>query len=202
MPMTEGDGLAMIVRAQERERGSRLGSLLRDERGFTLIELMTTMLMLGLGLTAAFFFYSSAVGRTAETEARVNTLAEVRNLGERMARDVRESSSICAPLPAPSADVLYLSGPPNLTSTTSSSACEASRMVVYDCQTTPGTCTRAEGGGAAEILGEGLETATPIFTKTADNYISIYLAKTPEDRNAPITFERGAALRNYCEGGC
>jgi prepilin-type N-terminal cleavage/methylation domain-containing protein len=191
-----------ITGARIRRAGGRLRRRLHAEDGFTLIELMTTMLMLGIGLTAAFFFYSSAVGRTTDTEARVNTISDIRNLGERMARDVRESSSICAPLPAPSADVLRLSGPPNLGSTTSSSLCEASRMIVYDCETTPGTCTRAEGGGAAEILGEGLDTATPIFTKTADNYVSIYLSKTPDGRNAAITFERGAALRNYCEGGC
>jgi prepilin-type N-terminal cleavage/methylation domain-containing protein len=192
----------MLTGARNRVADGRLGRRLRGEHGFTLIELMTTMLMLGIGLTAAFFFYSSAVGRTADTEERVDTISDLRILGERMARDVRESSSICAPLPAPSADVLYLSGPPDLDSTTSSSACEAARMVVYDCETTPGTCTRSEAGGTAEVLGEGLDTSTAVFTKTADNYVSIYLSQIPEGRSSAVTFERGAALRNYCEGGC
>lgn len=185
-----------------KEQAARLRTRLAREDGFTLIELLTTLLMLGIGLTAAFFFYSSAVGRTTDTERRVQVTADLRNLGERMARDVRESASICAPEPAPSANALYLSGPPDLNSTTSSSACEPARMIVYDCQTTAGTCTRAEGGGAAEILGEGLDTSTAVFTKTTDNYVSIYLSKVPQGRNSAITFERGAALRNFCEGGC
>ena len=192
----------MLDGARNREVAGSLARRLRREDGFTLIEMLTGMLMLGIGLTAAFFFYSSAVGRTTDTEERTHTLGEVRNLGELMARDVRESSSICSPLPAPSSNRLYLSGPPDLSSSASSSLCVAGRMIVWDCETTAGTCTRSEGGAPAEIAGEGLDTSTPIFTKTADNYVSIYLSKVPEDRAGAITFDRGAALRNYCEGGC
>jgi prepilin-type N-terminal cleavage/methylation domain-containing protein len=199
VPILRAMGPRSLTRALKRS-AAPLSARLRDERGFTLIELMTTMILMGFGLIAAFGFYSSAVGRTADSEARINSVSELRITGERMARDVRESASICSPAPAPTSNSLYLSGPTDLADLGGASDCEASRMIVWTCE--GGGCFRSEGGGSPVLQVEGLSTSLPVFTSSGGDYVSIYLAKVPEDRTGAITFERAATLRNYCEDGC
>lgn len=158
--------------------------------------------MLGIVMTAAFFFLLGGSNRTDETEARIRTLSELRIAGERITRDARNSVSICAPEPAAGADYLALSGPPDIDSLSTSSECEPARMVIYDCATTPGACTRSEGGGSPALLVEGLDTGSPVFASSGGNYVTVDLRKLPEDRERSVAFRRGAALRNFCEGGC
>ena len=180
----------------------RHGGHAGSEAGFTLVEVLTTMLMMGVGLTAAFAFFSSGLTRTTGTESRVETMATLQGLGERMARDVRQSASVCTPAPSPSADVLYLSGPPDPASPSTASDCVASRMITWDCASASGACSRKQGTGAAETIADGLAGSPAIFTYSANDYISIELASLPMDHERPIVIEQGAALRNYCDGGC
>jgi prepilin-type N-terminal cleavage/methylation domain-containing protein len=189
MPISRGMEAGSLNRALKRSKAR-----LRDDSAFTLIELMTTMVLMGFGLLAAFGFYSSAVGRTADSEARINSISELRITGERMARDVRESASICTPAPSPTSNTLYLSGPTDLDDLAGASDCEASRMIAWTCE--GGSCFRSEGGASPVLQVEGLSTALPVFTSSGGNYVAIYLAKVPDGRAGAITFERGATLRN------
>jgi prepilin-type N-terminal cleavage/methylation domain-containing protein len=169
------------------------------QEGFTLIELLATMTMLGIGLTAAFFFYSAALGRTTDTQARIDTISDLRNVGEQIARDIRDSEKLCPPLPSPSSNQLYLSGPPVPgVASTSANVCATTRRIIWDCATTAGTCTRSEAGHSPVVAATGLSTSTPMFSSSGSNYILIHLYKLPAGREGAITFDRGASLRNYC----
>ena len=179
-----------------------LRALREAQAGVTLIELMTVIGMLGIVFTGAFFFYTGALNRTEETEARVDTLAELEVAGERITRDVRDSASICAPAPGAGSNYLALSGPPETGSFATASNCEADRMIIYDCSTTPGTCTRSEGGGSPVLAVEGLATGSPVFASSGGNEVAIDLRQVPDERDRAVAFQRGATLRNFCEGGC
>ena len=160
----------------------------RAESGFTVVELLITLALAGMGMTAGFYFYASAVGRTADTEARVDSIADVRNTGELIARDVRESGAICTP-----------AGATNVLSLAASSSTPCTATVVWNCAATPGTCTRTEGGDTETVI-EGLSTSSTVFTP-ASNYVSIRLNKLPDGRDGEVTIERGAAVR-VCQGTC
>jgi Tfp pilus assembly protein PilE len=196
-------------------RFSRLRSgRLAQEDGVTLFELVTVMAMLGIGLTTAFFFYQAAVGRTSDTEARVDTLSEQRVLIENISRESREAARLVVDSGGGVLDIYGVAG--------SSSATR--EVIRYDCSSTPGTCTRmtyawSSGGygdtvavvpafGAAlttpTIEIQGLDPSLPAFSGTPSpagsplTTFTVQLQSVPEGRDRPIRLTREITARNVC----
>ena len=186
-----------------------------------MVELLTTIAMLGIGLTAAFFFYQSAVARTTDTEARVDTLAEQRVMIENISRESREAVRLVVRDSggnvASSGGILDIYGV--------SGAASASREAIrYDCVSTPGTCTRAtyawDSGGYGDTVAvapalaaptspatiemDGLDPAIVPFSGAATpagsplTTFSVELQSLPEGRDRPIRLTREITARNVC----
>ena len=200
---------------------SRLGLRLREEDGFTFPELTVVMVMLGIGMTAAFFFYQAAVARTSDTQARTDTLSEQRVLAENVAREAREAARLvirdAGGLEATSGNILDIYG-------VETAAGSTRVMVRYDCGTTPGTCTRstfawdpgsvgttvpvapavgtALTAPATEIT--GLDSSVAAFSGTASPSgsplagFNMQIQALPDGRDRPIRLEREITARNVC----
>lgn len=175
------------TKAVGRDLLSSLRAKLRDESGFTLVELLYVMITFGVIFTAAFFFFLTTLSRTEDTEARLNTLADVRIASENVARDARESVNATVD---PTGMTLSLSGPPAITG--------INTPVVYSCVASTGTCTRQLGSNAATTFATDLDLSTAPFTALAADYVRIQFTQIPEDRDSPISIDRGVTLRNYC----
>lgn len=169
-----------------------LRARLRDDRGVTLIELLTVMAMLGIALTATFFFYQAVVNRTTDTQERRNTLADQRVALERMVRDIRAADRVTAPTAGATANGLQLN--------VLDGSGGAATVVAYDCEGVEGACTRSVGGGTPSAVIEGLEpSAEPVFTVGSDgHWVRVSLQAVPEGRTRPIILSRGVTLRNFC----
>lgn len=62
---------------------------MRHSRGFTLIEMVLSMLIIGMLGTAAAMAVSYGARAAIETQTRVDTLSDLRMATERMAREIR-----------------------------------------------------------------------------------------------------------------
>jgi prepilin-type N-terminal cleavage/methylation domain-containing protein len=82
------------------------------DRGFTLVELLVAMAILGIMIAAAMPLLSTAVRRSSDVDQRVQIQAEVRTAVEQLERDLRQaySGTATAPVEAVSAgSITFLS---------------------------------------------------------------------------------------------
>ena len=213
-PITAIRGCARRVRA-------RVTTGPGDEAGFTFPELAIVMAMLGIGFTAAFFFYNSAVARTTDTQARAGTLAEQRVLVENISREAREGVRIvirdAGGVAASSGNILDIYGV--------ETASGGTRIVTrYDCSSTPGTCTRSTYSWnpgdvgttvpvtptlgalltAPVIAITGIDSSVTAFSGTAVptgsalSTFNVQIQALPDGRERPIRLERQITARNVC----
>ncbi len=156
-----------------------------------MIELLTVMAMLGIVFTAAFFFYSTTLGRTEDTQARRNALSDQRIALDRIIRELREAQSVDSPSAGEAADAIEL---------TVLDAAGSTSAVTIDCSSGD-TCVRRTAGIADELLIDDLEpAANAVFTVGADgDYVYVQLESLPEGRTRPIVLSQGAALRNCAQ---
>lgn len=172
----------------------------RDERGYTLLEVLTIVAMLGIVMSAGFLFYRAAVGRASDTQERKDTLEVQRTAIDRIARDVRESEVVA---------VRASSGGGATTTGNVVDAVAPHERVIYDCTT--GTCTRtvtdvagsATLDGPDEVIGD-LDVSEPVFSTGSSydgadgSFVRVRLSILPPSRAKPIVLTRGVAIRNDC----
>ncbi len=193
-------GFSTHVRRPPAHPGTKLRDVLREQSGFTLIEALVVMLMLGVIFTAAAGFYQVVVNRTDSAAARANTLAELRTTIERVSRDVREGKAVT------------ISTTYGGTSTTSGNVLTIDtpvERIVWDCST--GSCTRTErsrtspyavtAGPVTEIT--GLDVSTAAFTSVAPitsgaTNVQVRFSQLPDSRSRPIVLSEDIAIRNTC----
>ena len=168
-----------------------LKARLADESGVTLIELLTVMLTLGIVFSASFFFYSTTLARTGDTEARRDVLDSQRVALENIAREVREAQSIDSPAAGHSGNSAQL---------TLLSASGATSTVTIDCSA-GNSCTQSTATGGSELLIDGLQASSnPVFTVgSTGSYVLIRFEALPDGRTRPIVLSRGIALRNCAQ---
>jgi prepilin-type N-terminal cleavage/methylation domain-containing protein len=130
----------------------------KNQRGFTLIEILVAVSLVALIITAAasLFFYS------LRNEEKTRAILEVKQVGdnslEMMANKIRRAkeitSAICDPSPLPSSSLVIV----NNDETTSTFSCSSGRIklnddfltsadLTVDCDSFQFTCFADEGGG-------------------------------------------------------
>lgn len=173
---------------------------MRDDRGYSLVELMTVVGMAGLLLTASFLFYNNAINRTSDTQERKDTLEAERFAIDRIARDVREAETVA------------VRTSPGGGATTAGNVVDAvapQERVIYDC--TSGTCFRTvtDVTGTTTLDGPdelitGLDVSNVVFTTGSaydgadPNHVGVRLSVLPPNRNKAIVLTRGVSVRNDC----
>ncbi len=166
----------------------------RGEEGFTLVELLTTMVVALIMLAAILGLWVQAAGHERANASRHDSLDRAATALERMTREVRESVSLALS----GDDVVELRSWTSPVSGTPS----ALHDIRYDCGAAgeqPGTyaCTRedATAGAAPVTVLDGL-TAPGVFALGAGDAVRIQLAVAVTDARNPIVLRGGAAPRN------
>jgi prepilin-type N-terminal cleavage/methylation domain-containing protein len=71
-----------------------VSSLLRDERGFTLVEMLAAVPLMLIIFFAVFQLYEVSVREQSRGDARVRGIVEQKNALERMSRELRDSVAV------------------------------------------------------------------------------------------------------------
>jgi competence protein ComGC len=173
----------------------RLRRRLRSERGVGLVELLTVLPMIAIVLLGMYALYNVGAKSQQETNNRVRSLIQQQSGLERIAREMRQATSI-TPVSSQIIDGTTWVRP-------SSGGPSTQRRVRYDCSS--GTCNRWEGpAGGALITGPvpvitDVENAD-VFSLTPNTvdptYVVTRVEVTVKGANNPITIDGGFALRN------
>jgi type II secretory pathway pseudopilin PulG len=191
--------------------------LLREEGGFTLIEMLVGMLL----TIAVFMIAMPVIDGATRTEGRVATAAlsvgDARVLTERVGRDLRLTDQVFSAGPTRISVETYVRHTACGNSTASDPSDPAIKCTVtYACSA--GTCTREEGGGPPTTVITGLSDddvfsypcppnplaggSCPATPSPDDvNYVGI-IAVLPNQSDIggdAITLQDGIALRNVPE---
>jgi prepilin-type N-terminal cleavage/methylation domain-containing protein len=191
-------------------------SLLRDERGMTLVELIVAMTMTLVVFGAASYILIVAVHTQPGISDRSFDIQQGRVLQERFTRDLRASYKV-EPSPAPTASAISFDtyvrsttcgGPPQTNPAVPAIPCR----VTYSCSS--GACSRAEGppsvgGGTPVQMVSGLAstavfgtdpTSPPASSSTPlpanPDYVTVHLAFPSRGGGGAITLDDGVDLRN------
>lgn len=170
-----GDADAAIVAPLPLPRVRRTAAL-RDERGFTLVELMVTIL-LGLIIFAAVMQMMVVGGhRQKQIDTRISQLQSARVSEEALARDLRQATAV------------------TVQTTRSVQYTLPTGVVVTWACTAAGVCTRTSGAGVATKVMSQVTNST-IFALPSPNYVTISFVVSEAGRS-DITINDGVALRN------
>lgn len=182
------------------------GSRWRDERGYTLPELLVSLILLGMTMAVAGTLVIIAVQTQPELAERNSAVQRGRVFQERLGRDLRQSYLVETATPSQVSFETYARRvtcgssqvlPPDQPAI----ACQVS----YTCAA--GACTRSEGptdGSAAprnERLVEGLSNSSTIFTFSPSasdvGYVkSKLIFPAGQGGEDAVTLEDGIDLRN------
>jgi prepilin-type N-terminal cleavage/methylation domain-containing protein len=169
--------------ASARKRASLMVE--RRESGFTLVELLIVMALLGIVSVVLFTQLTSVQKGEVFERGRAEALDEMRVAMDRMSREIRQAYSVT---PTPSASTLaidtYVQGSPV--------------HIVYTVSGT--TLTRQAGSQVARPLQTGLANATVFeYEPSADNVEVVQIALAVHPPNLPDTtveMESEVRLRN------
>jgi prepilin-type N-terminal cleavage/methylation domain-containing protein len=173
---------------------SHLSHALRDERGFTLIEMLVAIPLMLIVFIAVFNLYDVSVREQSRGEARVRGIVDQKNGLERMSRELRDAVS-----------VRY-----QTSEVIDAQISSAGRWLRYDCSGT--SCKRYEGPSQGtfdtgpvtlidnvhsaefQTLADVGGTLTPDFVNPT--YVSVTLRVSVKDASNPIVLSDGFNLRN------
>jgi prepilin-type N-terminal cleavage/methylation domain-containing protein len=168
---------------------------LRDERGMSLIELLTVMPMLAIVLLGIYGLYNVGAKSQQETNTRVRSLMQQQSGMERISREMRQATAI-TPVSSQIIDATTWVRP-------TSGGASVQRRVRYDCST--GTCNRWEGPAGGSLT----TGPVPIITNVVNadifdlqpnsvdpTYVVMRVEVQVQGANNPITLDGGFALRN------
>ena len=176
-----------------------VSSLLRDERGFTLVEILAAVPLMLIIFFAVFQLYEVAVREQSRGDARVRGIVQQKNGLERMSRELRDSVA-----------VRYRSS-----EVIDAQISTGGNWVRYDCSGT--TCRRSQGPNestytqgpvtlidgvhSAEFhtLSNSAGTLVPDFVNPT--YVSVTLRVSVKDAKNPIVLSDGFNLRNLTTPG-
>lgn len=166
---------------------------LSGEAGFTLVELLVTMVTALIILAALLGLWVQAAGHERSNAARYDTLDRAATALERMTREVRDAVQAARPSP----DVLVLqvwTFPP------SGGAPSATREIRYECGhagTVADTfaCLRIDGAERTAVV-DGLTRAAVFETPADTRAVRMRLDVSVKDAANPIVLRSSATLRN------
>jgi prepilin-type N-terminal cleavage/methylation domain-containing protein len=191
-------------------------SMLRDQRGMTLVELMVAMTMTLVAFGAASYLIIVVVHTQPGISQRSYDIQQGRVLQERFTRDLRASYKVEA-APAPTASTISFDtyvrsttcgGNPQTNPAVPAIPCQ----VTYSC--TAGACSRAEGppavgGGTPVRMVSGLASTAVFATNptspptspdtplpTDPDYITVHLEFPSRGGGGAIILDDGVDLRN------
>jgi hypothetical protein len=179
-------------------RGGRrllLRTLVRGERGVGLVELLTVLPMIAIVLLGMYALYNVGAKSQQETNNRVRSLIQQQSGLERIAREMRQATSI-TPVSSQIIDGTTWVRP-------SSGGPSEQKRVRYDCSS--GTCNRWEGpAGGALTTGpvpvitdvENADVFSLVPNTVDPTYVVTRVEVTVKGANNPITIDGGFALRN------
>jgi len=182
--------------------GSRLRAALRDERGLTLHELLMSIVITLMIVSAGYAMLGVAQRGQPRISERAEAIQQGRQLMERLSRELRLGTGIDSVSTASRLTIWTYVKKSSCGGTPASSSIEC--RVTYDCNTA-GTCTRTErntdgtGGAAGVTSVTGLDS-NQLFSYTpsaADaDFVAIRLVFPAADGEEAVTLEDGVALRN------
>jgi Tfp pilus assembly protein PilW len=174
-------------------------SLVRSERGLSLVELLVVMPMMAIVLLSIYALNNVGVKSQRETSDRVSTMQRQENGLERMTREMRQAVGF-TPVSSQVIDAeTYVR--------TSDANPSVQKRVRYECVN--GSCVRYEGpsGGALTSGPETVVTSVrnvDVFffepNNVNPNFVTVKLEIGVKGATNPITLDGGFALRNVVNG--
>lgn len=173
---------------------------LRDQRGWTLVELLWVMVLGILVLTLAFAMLNFALRSESTLSERAASTAQGRAMIERFTRELRQSSSVSV---ATANRVVFVTWVRHASCGGASATTSIQCQVEYSCA--GGICSRTErntngtGGGAPYELVRGL-LSNNVFTYPTPDYVGVTLSfpatDKPGETEDAATLSDGVNLRN------
>jgi Tfp pilus assembly protein PilW len=182
-----------------RHARKHVSSLIRDERGFTLVELLAAIPLMLMIFFATFQLYEVAVREQDRDDARVRSIVQQKNGLEKISRELRDSVA----LEYQTSDIMdaqISSGGP---------------WVHYDCSGT--TCRRWQGAtqgalttGPVTIVSNVLSAEFHTYSNSSGSlipdyvnptYVTVTLRVTAKGASNPIVLNDGFNLRNLTTPG-
>jgi Tfp pilus assembly protein PilW len=186
-------------------RSRRLRARLADERGFSLVELMTALIALMIVMLAALAMFEFAQRAQPRITERNDAIQTAQIEIERMTQELRQAYDVVSAAPS-ALTVLTYDNKATCAGATAGDSREC--RITYACGA--GTCTRtaaeADGtlSGAPRTLLDGLASDSvfsysPSSTSPTTVYVRFEMAgeETGEDL---ITVEEGVTMRNVATG--
>lgn len=177
----------------------RVSSLMRDERGFTLTELLAAIPLMLMIFFATFQLYEVAVHEQDRGDARVRGIVQQKNGLERISRELRDSVALEYQT-SEIMDAQMSSGGP---------------WVHYDCSGT--TCKRWQGAtqgalttGPVTVVSNVLSAEFHTYSNSGGTllpdyvnptYVTVTLRVTAKGATNPIVLNDGFNLRNLTTPG-
>jgi hypothetical protein len=189
----------MICPGTTKRALNHASSLLRDERGFSLIEILAVLPLMLLVFFAVFQLYEVSVREQSRGDARVRGIVDEKNGLERISRELRDSVAV----KYQSSEVI------------DAQISSGGRWLRYDCSGT--SCKRYEGPAqgsfdtgpvpviksvqSAEFhtLSNSGGALVPDFVNPT--YVSVTLRVSVKDATNPIVLSDGFNLRNLTTPG-
>jgi prepilin-type N-terminal cleavage/methylation domain-containing protein len=173
----------------------RLRSLIADERGFNLVELLVVIPMVSVVLLGMYALYNVGAKGQQQNYNRVTTLLRDQNGLERVTREMRQATDF-TPVSSQVLDATTWVRQP------SDGSAAGPRRVRYECLS--GSCTRYEGAvgsslGTGETVITGVQNPDVFFFSPDDvnpNYLTVKLEVSVKNASNPIVLDGGFALRN------
>lgn len=178
---------------------SHASKLARDERGFSLIEILAVLPLMLLTFFAVFQLYEVAVREQSRGDARVRSIVGQKNGLERISRELRDSVAV----KYQNSEVI------------DAQISSGGRWLRYDCSGT--SCKRYEGPsqgtfdtGPVTLISNVQSAEFHTLTNSGGSlvpdyvnptYVTVTLRVTAKDANNPIVLNDGFNLRNLTTPG-
>jgi prepilin-type N-terminal cleavage/methylation domain-containing protein len=148
----------------------------RDERGFTLIEVLLAMVLGLVILTAVLQLLIVGIHRQHGVDTRSDQLQRSRTAVDGLSRDLRQATSVTV---SSGRSLQYVR--------------PDAKTITWTC-TSGGVCTRTSSPGSSRVAISGVTNST-VFTLSKTNFVTFSFVVSATGRNA-ITLTDGVALRN------
>jgi hypothetical protein len=192
---------------------SDITRLAREQRGSTLIELLVTSLLLVAVVGAVLALYRVAAVEQDRVEGGVRGLVDQQIGLERLSRELRQATQLCAPYPTCGSTFTGAQTIDFERCFASGSGTCTLKWVRYDCTGSPPqsvppdvttrACLRSEaatpgglGSNQVPVIKNLAATPTGVFSATSPNYLTFGTRVQAKGFNNPISLDDGIRFRN------